>query len=165
MIRGRHRGLPVAIDRSILLPSDIEAMRNTRSMQRIGTLTMEDNAGSAAQADRYFSPGPGAEPKLSGGTLRKVSSRRMSVPGGPTVTKPDFGSFDQPARRPSLDINTYDTHPPQVRPGGGLNGYLETIYSAAPLSTATSEGGDLNPTTAPASSENSTSGSDEKKKT
>jgi hypothetical protein len=53
MIRGRHRALPVAIDRSILLPSDLDVLRRNEDIEVPDEISQEEKAGqSSTSVDR-----------------------------------------------------------------------------------------------------------------
>lgn len=110
MLRGRHRGLPVAIDRSILLPTELEsqdAADEAWSMvdgggvaSRIGDPTMSWNRTGTTSATRF-----GAD-DLSGGleeTADEKDSKHLKDPvdevrGDSIVTSPSAG-FSPTARQ------------------------------------------------------------------
>lgn len=63
MIRGRHRGLPIALDRAVLLPSDLEEVNDFRAPTRTSTEFADGQA-----------------PKHQPGPLRRIMSM-LPVPG------------------------------------------------------------------------------------
>lgn len=138
MIRGRHRGLPVAIDRSILLPSDLEALHglsNDRTQSISVSQTLKNTFSIGGLGEKL--------PRMD--TLRRARTRTFSrgYTGGekPEPMQSGRSNISRPSR---LREETGPTSPviqfapaPQVpkREGGlrpTLNGYLSTIYSENP---------------------------------
>lgn len=148
MIRGRHRGLPVAIDRSILLPSDLEALHGP-PVDQIGTMPDVPNAdgsgfsslkkgmtrSSVAEHRRRTRTATMSSRRFSGGqpTRRMRSSTsatsRFAEPRQESSMPPSPGI--QFAPMPTVPVKKTTPSRPT------LNGYLSTIYSEAPSPAGT----------------------------
>ncbi len=134
MIRGRHRGLPVAIDRAILLPSELEledaldddvSQFNDETWDRESTYVVDPSAATSQTSmnvDRQRSNSSGSSTDANGmsGVRRVPSSggvvfalspkaRRSSMPPSTEPLSPkqqaEFASHDQQPPRRSFSIN------------------------------------------------------------
>lgn len=148
MVRGRHRGLPVAIDRSILLPSDLEALQpppvdEAHPVTEVDTV---DGSGfSSLDKGQSRSNTVGIQRKRTRtGTTSSYRynggqpTRRMR--SSPSVTSRGSGSRKEaPQASPSVQIGPLPTmpvkRPTPSRPT--LNGFLSTIYSENPTPAGT----------------------------
>jgi hypothetical protein len=149
MLRGRHRGLPVAIDRSILLPSDLEAMHPHPVDQTSTTsTTMYDNEGGEyvpffgsssdnSNARRKRSKTASSSGRYTGGnTARRMSStasglsRLSGTKASPPTTSPPVIQF---APAPTVPVRRETPTRPT------LTGYLSTVYSEQPTPADTPE--------------------------
>lgn len=143
MIRGRHRGLPVAIDRSILLPSDLEALHGP-PIDQIDTNASEvrsDDGSGFPSLDKGVSRVSGVRQRSRTGT---TSTRRFSG-GQPARRMQSSASAASNTRKgtsgpnPAIQFAPAPTvpvkRPTPTRPT--LNGYLSTIYSEGPTPAGT----------------------------
>lgn len=148
MVRGRHRGLPVAIDRSILLPSDLEALQPPPVDEAHPVTEVDTVDGSG-----FSSLDKGQSRSNTVGIQRKrtrtgtTSSYRYSggqptrrMRSGASATSRGSGSRKEaPQASPSVQIGPLPTmpvkRPTPSRPT--LNGFLSTIYSENPTPAGT----------------------------
>lgn len=152
MIRGRHRGLPVAIDRSILLPSDLEALHGPpvdaqdasspelRSLEGTGFSSLEKGLSRKTTMDRR---------RRSRTTTSNSNSARRYSGGQPTRRMPSSLSAssrlsDQGKKENSTGNGNIQFAPTPTAPvrretpsRPALNTYLSTIYSEAPSPSLT----------------------------
>lgn len=144
MIRGRHRGLPVAIDRSILLPSDLEALHGPpvdsipneaedvqspngsgfSSLKKGATRTSVNRTWTRTRTRtssggmRRFSGGQPARRTASSLSATSKLSGKARKPSSPVITQDD-----QASASPTVPVRRTTPSRPT------LNGYLSTIYS------------------------------------
>lgn len=122
---------------------------------------MEDNQNNASAAEQYFGPHSDSRSNTGGGTLRKLHSRRPSVPEQ-AFKAPRSATFDASrTRQPSVDVTaaTDDRSRSASEPKPhGLNGYLSTIYSEQPSRATTPAGTEHDVLGAQSSSQGSSEG-------
>ncbi|KGB77669.1 potassium ion transporter [Cryptococcus deuterogattii R265] len=133
MLRGRHRGLPVAIDRAVMLPKDFTAAEETafeeersRRASRMGSMFNEDVFGMRRDSfNRISSPqemssisGPASanavhDQQHGGVQFENPHQHRRSSSLGPTSPPADAGLFN-----PSRETSGEDRWPPMGLSGG-----------------------------------------------
>ncbi|KAE8540063.1 hypothetical protein D1P53_004001 [Cryptococcus gattii VGV] len=133
MLRGRHRGLPVAIDRAVMLPKDFTAAEETafdeersRRASRMGSMFNEDVFGMRRDSfNRISSPqemsstsGPASanavhDQQQGGVQFENPHQHRRSSSLGPTSPTADAGVFN-----PSRETSGEDRWPPMGLSGG-----------------------------------------------
>lgn len=148
MIRGRHRGLPVAIDRSILLPSDLEALHGppVDQIDSLPNVPTVDSSGfsslkrgmtrtSLAEHGRRTRSATHTARRLSGG--QPTRRMRSSTSGTSRSVEPlkELATPASPGTQFAAAPNVPVKRETPTRPT--LNGYLSTIYSEAPTPAGT----------------------------
>lgn len=148
MLRGRHRGLPVAIDRAVMLPKDFtaaeeQAFEETRSrrLSRRGSMGVSEefmaslrrgsmsNMSGPVRRDSTPEPTPRSERRGSSppGTLRSsLTGSQYATPGSPTTSTSGTLQFSLP--RTSSDARTRS---PIAMRGGTLTPVKESSMSRA----------------------------------
>lgn len=149
MIRGRHRGLPVAIDRSILLPSDLEALHGPPSDNAsTQSPNMRSPHGTFSSLEKGATRSSVIPPRTRTRTRTASSGMRRFSGGQPARRMASGVSAASRSSNPRKDSSTgaqsiqfAPTPVPPVRretpSRPTLNGYLSTIYSEAPSPAVT----------------------------
>lgn len=118
MIRGRHRGLPIAIDRAVLLPTSLDRV-NTRSADDPDKQRLARRRRSSAQFSRFntiqaqtideevFSDSPPASPHATRATTTSLTfdeSARDTVRSKASMRTPTVEPILSQAERPSVHL-------------------------------------------------------------
>lgn len=148
MIRGRHRGLPVAIDRSILLPSDLEALHGPPidQVDDLSSVPTGDSSGfsslqrgmsraTVAGHRRRSRTGTNSTRRFSGGQPTRRMRSSTSATSRLSQTRKDSATAANPASQSAAAPSVPTRRDTPSRPT--LSGYLSTIYSETPTPAAT----------------------------
>ena len=159
MLRGRHRGLPVAIDRAVMLPRDFTAAEEEvfedriRRMSRRGSMDVSDEfiqslrRGSMSNMSTAMSPDvnhpvPGTSAPATPGrprgrsispsarTHRRTGSSSAAQSGPPSPVVMHFF----PSGRGSIERQRASTIPTPLRSGGGPGAGLLSLAEESTMS-------------------------------